>query len=144
VTRVDSSLDRRRICASSLSASPPSLGLKHNAVGRFPKMDINRDAPAVASTEAFIRAPLDVVWSLLTNIAEWNRWTSRRLIYAVPSLPERNFVGNLVGLLSSPYSRKSSRSDESHGRDERWASVRSTFGHSRRTRRCAGPDRGIF
>lgn len=107
-------------------------------------MDINRDAPAVASTEAFIRAPLDVVWSLLTNIAEWNRWTSRRLIYAVPSLPERNFVGNLVGLLSSPYSRKSSRSDESHGRDERWASVRSTFGHSRRTRRCAGPDRGIF
>jgi len=41
---------------------------------RFPKVDINRDAPAIASAEAFIGAPLDVVWSVLTNIAEWSRW----------------------------------------------------------------------
>jgi len=37
-------------------------------------VDINRDAPATASAEAFIRAPLNGVWSILTNIGEWNRW----------------------------------------------------------------------
>jgi hypothetical protein len=37
-------------------------------------VDINRDAPATASAEAFIRAPLNGVWSTLTNIGEWNRW----------------------------------------------------------------------
>lgn len=37
-------------------------------------MDINRDAPASASIEALIRAPLGLVWSVLTNIGEWNRW----------------------------------------------------------------------
>lgn len=37
-------------------------------------MDINRDAPATASAEAFIRAPLNVVWSVLTNFGEWSRW----------------------------------------------------------------------
>lgn len=37
-------------------------------------MDINRDAPATASAEAFIRAPLDLVWSIQTDIGEWSRW----------------------------------------------------------------------
>ena len=37
-------------------------------------MDINRKAPAMASTEALVRAPLDTVWSVLTNLAEWSRW----------------------------------------------------------------------
>jgi uncharacterized protein YndB with AHSA1/START domain len=37
-------------------------------------MDINRKAPAVASSEGLIRAPLDLVWSVHTNIAEWSRW----------------------------------------------------------------------
>ena len=37
-------------------------------------MDINRDAPATASAEAFIRAPLNCVWFVLTNIGEWGRW----------------------------------------------------------------------
>ncbi len=37
-------------------------------------MDINRKAPAIASAEALIRAPLDVVWSVQTNFTEWSRW----------------------------------------------------------------------
>ena len=37
-------------------------------------MEINRQAPAVASAQAVVSAPLDVVWSILTNIADWSRW----------------------------------------------------------------------
>ena len=37
-------------------------------------MDINRDAPASASAEGFVRAPLDLVWSVQTDIGEWSRW----------------------------------------------------------------------
>lgn len=37
-------------------------------------MDINRRAPAVASAEILVRAPLDIVWSVQTNIGEWSRW----------------------------------------------------------------------
>jgi hypothetical protein len=38
------------------------------------RLNIDRKAPAIASAEGLIRAPLDVVWSTLTNIAEWSRW----------------------------------------------------------------------
>jgi hypothetical protein len=37
-------------------------------------MDINRKAPAIANADALVDAPLDVVWSVLTNIKEWSRW----------------------------------------------------------------------
>jgi uncharacterized protein YndB with AHSA1/START domain len=37
-------------------------------------MDVNRKAPAIASAEGLIRAPLDLVWSVQTNIGEWGRW----------------------------------------------------------------------
>ena len=37
-------------------------------------MDINRNAPAIASAEALVRATLDVVWSVQTNFSEWSRW----------------------------------------------------------------------
>lgn len=37
-------------------------------------MDINRNAPATAATESLIHAPLDLVWSVLTDIAGWSRW----------------------------------------------------------------------
>ncbi|MGD0873100.1 MAG: SRPBCC family protein [Bryobacteraceae bacterium] len=37
-------------------------------------MDSNRDAPAAAASEALIAAPLNLVWSVQTNIGEWNRW----------------------------------------------------------------------
>ncbi|MGD2082170.1 MAG: SRPBCC family protein [Chromatiales bacterium] len=37
-------------------------------------MDINRDAPVVASAEALIEAPVDLVWSLLIDIDGWPRW----------------------------------------------------------------------
>jgi len=38
------------------------------------RLNIDRKAPAIASAEGLIRAPLDAVWSTLTNIAEWSRW----------------------------------------------------------------------
>jgi hypothetical protein len=37
-------------------------------------VDINRNAPATASAEAFVLAPLDVVWAVQTGIGEWSRW----------------------------------------------------------------------
>jgi uncharacterized protein YndB with AHSA1/START domain len=37
-------------------------------------MDVNRKAPVIASAEGLIRAPRDLVWLVLTNIGEWNRW----------------------------------------------------------------------
>ena len=37
-------------------------------------MDINRGAPAIASAEALVRASLDVVWSIQTDIRGWSRW----------------------------------------------------------------------
>ena len=37
-------------------------------------MDINRNAPAVAAAESLIHAPLDLVWSVQTDIAGWSRW----------------------------------------------------------------------
>lgn len=37
-------------------------------------MDINPSAPATASAEAFIHAPADLVWSILTGFAGWPRW----------------------------------------------------------------------
>jgi len=37
-------------------------------------LDIDRKAPATASAEVVILAPLSVVWSILTKIDDWNRW----------------------------------------------------------------------
>ena len=37
-------------------------------------MEINDQAPAVATAEVLILAPLDVVWSVHTKIDEWSRW----------------------------------------------------------------------
>ena len=37
-------------------------------------MDINRNAPAVASAEVLIHAPLDLVWSVQTDVDSWSRW----------------------------------------------------------------------
>jgi hypothetical protein len=37
-------------------------------------MEVNRKAPVVALAEGLIRAPLYLVWSVHTNIAEWSRW----------------------------------------------------------------------
>jgi hypothetical protein len=37
-------------------------------------LDINRKAPATASAEAVILAPLNIAWSVLTRIDGWSRW----------------------------------------------------------------------
>ncbi|MGD1046657.1 MAG: SRPBCC domain-containing protein [Bacteroidota bacterium] len=37
-------------------------------------MEINHQAPAVATAEVHILAPLNVVWSVQTKIDEWSRW----------------------------------------------------------------------
>lgn len=37
-------------------------------------MDINRNAPVVASSQTSIRAPRSVVWSIQTDINRWPEW----------------------------------------------------------------------
>jgi uncharacterized protein YndB with AHSA1/START domain len=37
-------------------------------------MDVNRTAPVVAEAHAVVRAPLNEVWRVQTDIAEWPRW----------------------------------------------------------------------
>ena len=37
-------------------------------------MDINRQAPAIAKAEGIIHAPLDLVWSVQTNLEQWQAW----------------------------------------------------------------------
>jgi len=37
-------------------------------------MEINRNAPAVASAESLIQASPDVIWSVLTDIEGWPGW----------------------------------------------------------------------
>jgi hypothetical protein len=56
-------------------------------------MDVNRDAPAVASAQALIHAPLDLVWSVQTNIGEWSRWNPevRRVDVCGPLAPGTEF-----------------------------------------------------
>ena len=57
-------------------------------------MDIDREAPAIASAEGLIRVPLDVVWSILTNIAEWSGWNPEvsRVELRGPLAPGTEFV----------------------------------------------------
>lgn len=37
-------------------------------------MDINRDAPAIASAEAFVDAPPPLVWTVQAGLASWPEW----------------------------------------------------------------------
>lgn len=37
-------------------------------------MNVNRNAPAVASAETFIAAPVELVWNLQADIANWPAW----------------------------------------------------------------------
>ena len=37
-------------------------------------MDINRSAPAIATHEVIIQAPLDRIWNLLKHIDRWPNW----------------------------------------------------------------------
>jgi uncharacterized protein YndB with AHSA1/START domain len=37
-------------------------------------MEIDRNAPAIASAESLFRARIGLVWSLLTDIDGWTRW----------------------------------------------------------------------
>ncbi len=40
------------------------------------RMDINRNAPAIASVEAYVEAPLSVVWAVHTDLRVWPEWNS--------------------------------------------------------------------
>lgn len=37
-------------------------------------MDINHNAPAVASAEISISAPIETVWNVISDIDQWPRW----------------------------------------------------------------------
>lgn len=37
-------------------------------------MDINRDAPVQAVAEAQVKAPLDVVWGVQSDLSRWPEW----------------------------------------------------------------------
>ncbi len=69
-------------------------------LGKLPKMDINRNAAAIALAEAFILAPLDLVWSVHTILVNGADGIPKfsTLIYVYRWLPEPNSVGNQVEL----------------------------------------------
>ncbi|MFU8806720.1 MAG: SRPBCC family protein, partial [Bradymonadaceae bacterium] len=37
-------------------------------------MDINREAPVQASAKLFIKAPIELVWQVLTDLSCWPEW----------------------------------------------------------------------
>lgn len=39
-------------------------------------MDINRNAPAIASAEAYVEAPLSVAWAVHTDLRAWPEWNA--------------------------------------------------------------------
>lgn len=39
-------------------------------------MDINRNAPAVASSEISVSAPIETVWNVISDIDQWPRWNA--------------------------------------------------------------------
>ena len=38
------------------------------------RREVPRDAPAYASSEALVAAPVDVVWGVLTGLEDWPKW----------------------------------------------------------------------
>ena len=34
-------------------------------------MDINEDAPVITRDEIFIEAPIETIWEIQTNVADW-------------------------------------------------------------------------
>lgn len=39
-------------------------------------MDINRNAPAIASAEAYVEAPSSLVWAVLADFRAWSEWNA--------------------------------------------------------------------
>ena len=37
-------------------------------------MDINEDAPVITRDEIFIKAPIETIWEIQTNVADWPSW----------------------------------------------------------------------
>jgi uncharacterized protein YndB with AHSA1/START domain len=40
------------------------------------RIDINKNAPAVASRETFVHAPVEVVWDVLSGLERWPQWNA--------------------------------------------------------------------
>jgi uncharacterized protein YndB with AHSA1/START domain len=50
-------------------------------------VDINHSAPAVASAEILVEAPIETVWDVITDIDQWPRWN--------PAITEASLKGGL-------------------------------------------------
>jgi hypothetical protein len=51
-------------------------------------VDVNRRTPAFAAAEGVIRAPLELVWSIQSDIESWSRWN--------PAVSEARMLGPLT------------------------------------------------
>jgi hypothetical protein len=81
-------------------------------------MDINRNAPVIASAEAYIEAPLSLVWAVHTDLCAWPEWNAEVTLinFSGPLSPGTHSSGNQAVFRSPQGSRQLIRSGRSDGR----------------------------
>ena len=64
-------------------------------------MDINREAPAIASSETYVNAPPSSVWAVHTDLRAWPEWNSEVTFVDLsgPLLPGTQFRWKSGGVL---------------------------------------------
>lgn len=72
---------------STIMASCAALLILNGGTGPSYAMDIDRAAPVISSDEILINAPIDIIWSVQTNISNWPQWR--------PTVPAAHWEGEL-------------------------------------------------